>query len=52
MVAPKTVVAAVNLFEPVGEPRRRQRVGPQPATGIGKGTDVHRCHAGHGGHAD
>ena len=52
MVAPKTVVAPIHLFEPVDEPRRCQRVGPQPTTREGKGTDIHRGDTGHRRHPD
>src|SRR6185312_16554950 len=52
MVAPKTVVAPIHLFEPIDEPRRCQRVGPQPTTREGKRADIHRGDTGHRRHPD
>ena len=51
MVSPKPVMAAVDVFEAIGEPRRGQRVGPQPAARIGKPAHVHRGDTGHGAHS-
>ena len=51
MIAAKTVVTAVDVFEAVREPGRRQRTGPQPAAGIREPTHIDRRDAGHRTHA-
>src|ERR1700678_1166046 len=42
MVAPKPVMAAVDIFEAIGEPGRGQGVWSQPAAGISEPAHIHR----------
>lgn len=53
MISPEPVVAAVDVLEAIGEPRRRERgVGAQPPARVGEPADVHRGESGNRAHAE
>jgi hypothetical protein len=47
MVAPKSVMAAENILEAVGEPGWGEGAGPQPTAEVSEATYIHGSHPGH-----